>query len=57
MINAEIIRQCVGNGQYFYSMHADIERQADQLTFAEIEMALLNCQLLEYYLDTRRGKK
>lgn len=31
-------------GHYLYSQHADIERQAGELTFAQIEEALLHCE-------------
>jgi hypothetical protein len=30
------------NNQYGYSLHADIERKADELTLAQVEEALLN---------------
>lgn len=41
---------------YVYSQHADLERQADGLTFAKIETALLNGEILEQYLDDIRGE-
>jgi hypothetical protein len=56
MIDPDTIKRCVRNSQYGYSLHADIERQADELTFAQIESALLNCEHLEYYPDTGRGE-
>lgn len=34
MIDLDAIKRCVRNNLYVYSLHADIERQADQLTFA-----------------------
>jgi hypothetical protein len=50
------IQSRVRRNEYLYSLHADIERQADQLKFAQIEEALLNCTLLEHYEDTGRGE-
>jgi hypothetical protein len=49
MIDAEAIQQRVRRNRYWYSLPADLERQADQLTFAQIEQALLHCQVLEHY--------
>lgn len=45
----------VRNNQYAYSLHADIERKADQLTLRQVEQALLNSKILERYPDTGRG--
>ena len=42
--------------QYVYTHHADIERRADALTFAQVEEALLNGEILEAYPDTGRGE-
>lgn len=42
--------------QYMYSHHAEIERRAEGLTFAQIEQALLNARVLEQYPDTGRGE-
>ena len=55
-MNIEEIKNCVRTDQYLYSLHADIERKADKLTFAQIEEALLNCVILEQYPDTGRGE-
>lgn len=52
----EIIREKVKNNEYVYSLHAEIERKADELTFHQIDKALLNCEILEYYPDTGRGE-
>lgn len=41
---------------YVYTQHAEIERAADNLTFAQIEAALLNGMILEQYPDTGRGE-
>ena len=46
----------VRNDQYIYSLHADIERKADQLTFRQVEQALLNSEILELYPETGRGE-
>src|SRR6185436_84261 len=56
MIDVEQIIARVRANEYLYSLHADIERQADGLTFAQIEEALLHCTLLESYPDTGRGE-
>ena len=50
------IKEKVRQESYLYSHHADLERQADELTFAEIEIALLNGEILEQYLDDIRGE-
>ncbi len=41
---------------YVYTSHADIERQADELTLMQIEEALLSGEILEQYADTGRGE-
>lgn len=56
MIDVENIKSCIRTNQYLYSLHADIERKADQLTFAQIEEALLHSDILEQYADTGRGE-
>jgi hypothetical protein len=38
----EQIRQKVFSGAYVYTLHADIERKADDLAFYQIEEALLS---------------
>jgi len=48
-VEIEIIREKVKNNEYVYSLHAEIERKADELTFHQIDKALLNCEILEYY--------
>jgi hypothetical protein len=40
---------------YYYSLHADIERKSDDLSFREIEEAILKGSILESYPDTGRG--
>ncbi|MGF1518513.1 MAG: DUF4258 domain-containing protein [Nodosilinea sp.] len=41
---------------YVYTSHADLERQADDLTLMQVEEALLNGQIIEQYMDTGRGE-
>lgn len=41
------IKAKVKANEYVYSQHADMERQADNLTVAEVEEALLNGEILE----------
>lgn len=50
------IKEKIRSNQYMYSYHAEIERKADSLTFAQIETALLNSHILEQYADTGRGE-
>jgi hypothetical protein len=55
-VDANEIKHRVRDNRFLYSQHADIERKADALTFAQIEEALLNCEILEPYPDTGRGE-
>jgi hypothetical protein len=55
-MNIEEIKDHVRTDRYFYSLHAEIERKADELTFAQVEEALLNGEILEQYVDTGRGE-
>lgn len=55
-MDIEEIKAKVRTNQYFYSLHADMERQADGLTLAQVEEALLNGKILEQYPDTGRGE-
>jgi hypothetical protein len=52
----ETVQKSVRANQYVYTLHADIERKADELTFAQVEEALLNGYILEHYPDTGRGE-
>ena len=56
MIEIVWIQTRVRNGQYYFSRHADQERQNDNLTVVEIEEALLKGTILEQYDDTGRGE-
>ena len=55
-MDIETIRDKVRADQYVYTHHADIERIADGLTFAQVEEALLSARMLEQYEDTGRGE-
>lgn len=55
-MDIEKIKELVLIDQYFFSLHAEFERKADQLTFTQIEEALLNGQILEQYPNTGRGE-
>ncbi|MDZ7761562.1 MAG: DUF4258 domain-containing protein [Desulfovermiculus sp.] len=55
-MDIESIKAKVQRDQYVYSLHADIERKADDLTLQEVETALLNGEILEQYADTGRGE-
>lgn len=49
------IQNCVRHQAYFYSAHADKERQADFLLLSEVEEAVLSGIIIESYIDTGRG--
>ena len=55
-MEAEEIQAKVSQNLYVYTAHGDIERQADGLTFTQVEEALLNGEILEQYPNTGRGK-
>ena len=50
------IKACIHNNHYKYSLHAEVERKTDGLTFAQVEEALLSGEILEQYPDTGRGE-
>jgi len=52
MMDINEIKAQVRVNQYTYTHHAEIERRADELTFAQIERALLNGEILEQYPGT-----
>lgn len=54
-MDIESIKAKVRDDRYVYSHHAEIERRAEALTFAQVEEALLNGQILEQYPDSGRG--
>ena len=55
-MDIEGIKRRVREGQYAYSQHADDERMEEDLTFAEVEEALLNGEIMERYPDSGRGE-
>lgn len=55
-MDIKIIREHIRAEEYSYSIHAEIERKADELTFAQVEEALLNAEILEQYPNTGRGE-
>ena len=56
MIEKDWVQTKVRCNQYYYSRHADRERQNDNLTVMEIEEALLCGLVIENYDDTGRGE-
>lgn len=46
----------VKNGEYVYTLHAEIERKADDLTFYQIENALLDGEVLDAHPDLGLGE-
>jgi len=50
------IKEKVSHSQYEYTLHAEIERKADDLTFYQIEESILAGEILEQYPDDGRGK-
>jgi hypothetical protein len=50
------IKLKVKSAQYVYTLHAEIERRADDLTFYQIEEAVLSGDVLEQYADEGRGE-
>ena len=55
-MDIEEIKTKVHRNQYVYSTHAELERKAEDLTFAQIEQAILTGSILEQYPDTGRGE-
>ena len=55
-MDIKVIKDKVGNHEYQFSLHADIERKADELTFRQVENALMKGDILENYPDTGRGE-
>lgn len=55
-MDIEQIRKKVSTFEYVYTQHAELEIKAENLTFGQVEEALLNSQMLEHYPDTGRGE-
>jgi len=56
MMNITEIKAKIRKELYVYSYHADVERKTDQLTLIQVEIALLNGEIIEKYLDDQRGE-
>ena len=50
------IRKKVKTGEYDLSAHANLERQEEQITVAEIEKTLLKGSIIEKYQNDPRGE-
>ena len=55
-ITPDFIRNEIENQSYEISIHADDERNADELTITDVEFALLRCEIIEQYPTDPRGK-
>ncbi len=55
-MNIKDIKTHIRQNRYAYSLHADIERKAEDLTLSQVEEALLKSEILEQYPDTGRGE-
>lgn len=55
-INKKFIKEQVEKSLYEISLHADDERINDEITYDELEKALLNDEILEEYPDDPRGE-
>ena len=56
LLTIEEIIEKVRKNKYAYTLHAEIERKADGLTFYQIETAILGGEILEEYPDDGRGE-
>jgi hypothetical protein len=57
MFDIEWIKERVRNSAYYFSKHADQERQNDNLLIREVEEALLAGMILEHYEDFGYGDR
>jgi len=55
-VDLEAIKAKVRANEYVYSQHAEIATRDDEVTFAQVEEALLGGTILEQYPDTGRGE-
>ena len=55
-IRLEWIKEKVRRNEYYFSKHADQERQNDGLEISQIEEAIFDATVLEQYEDTGRGE-
>jgi hypothetical protein len=49
------LRAQAEKGDFILTQHAEIERQADELTLDDLQSALSTCELLEDYPEDPRG--
>jgi hypothetical protein len=56
MLIIDDIKMRIEDDKYYFSRHADKERQNDNLAIKEVEDALLNGRILEQYEDSGRGE-
>jgi hypothetical protein len=54
-LDIEKIRSLVVQGKYEFSKHAEREREVDMIHIWELEYALRDCEIIEYYPDDPRG--
>ncbi|MEK7450054.1 MAG: DUF4258 domain-containing protein [Planctomycetota bacterium] len=55
MLSLEWLKERIRKNEFYFSKHADQERQNEDLTIQEIEEAVLSGRILEQYKDTGRG--
>lgn len=55
-MDVEDIKDRVRAGNFRFSLHAEMEAEADNLDIAQIVEAILNGEILERYPDTGRGE-
>lgn len=56
MFSMEWIRHNIANVSYFFTKHADQERQNDGLSITEVNEAIQNGRVIEQYQDAGRGE-
>ena len=56
MFDITWIQHKIRTNDYYFSRHADQERQNDNLYISEVEEAVLTGRILEQYDDTGRGE-
>ena len=54
-MDIEWIKRQIRSGSYEFSGHAEDERQAERISIADVEAALLNGEVLEDYPNNPRG--
>jgi hypothetical protein len=56
MFEIDWLQERVRKGEYYFSKHADQERQNDNILIAEVEEALITGRIIEQYEDSGRGE-